>query len=85
MVRDIHVRVVDDRLAEAAKVRAKATHRSLSAYVRDLIERDLAQDKACRAMGDLLAEIAGDRERPHVPRTDTAATLADVHREPGIT
>lgn len=78
---NIQVRAVDERLAQAAKERAKYTHRSLSAYIRDLIERDLADDASRRGMRDLLSEIATDPERPQVPRVDTASALADVRHE----
>lgn len=82
MTTNIQVRGVDESLAAAAKARAHATHRSLSSYVRDLIERDLAESDARLAMRRLLREIADDRG-PRVSRDATAAALADVRREMG--
>lgn len=83
MATNIHVRAVDDRLAEAAKARAAATHRSLSSYVRDLIEQDIARHESRRAMAALLDEIAADAQRPQVSRSETAAALAAAKREIG--
>lgn len=82
MVTNIQVRAVDEGLARAAKAKAEATHRSLSAYIRDLIERDLAESEERRAMRELLAEIAAD-PTPPVPREVTAEALAQVRREMG--
>lgn len=80
MATNIQVRAVDDDLARAAKARAEATHRTLSAYIRDLIERDLAAHDAQSEMSRLLHEIRADGPR-HVSRDDTAAALAQVRSE----
>lgn len=77
MVTNIQVRAVEDELAAAAKRRADETHRSLSAYVRDLIAADVEQASADRAMQALLDEIA---ERPPWPRVDPAEVLAAVRQ-----
>ncbi|MGH8827806.1 MAG: FitA-like ribbon-helix-helix domain-containing protein [Jiangellaceae bacterium] len=82
MTTNIQVRGVDEKLALAARARADATHRSLSAYVRELIERDLAGSDSRLAMRRLLREIADD-PRPRVARDATPAALADVRREMG--
>jgi hypothetical protein len=83
MTTSIQVRGVVERLAAAAKARADATHRSLSAYIRDLIERDLAESDSRLAMRRLLPEIADD-PRPRVSRETTAAALAQVRGEVGV-
>lgn len=82
MTTNIQVRAVDERLARAAKERASATHRSLSSYIRDLIERDLAESDSREGMRRLLAEIA-DGPRPRVTREASAAALAQARREIG--
>lgn len=79
MTTNIQVRAVDDGLARAAKARADATHRSLSAYIRDLIERDLAEADSRTTMQRLLQEIADDA-RPRASRAATAEALAEVRR-----
>lgn len=83
MATNIHVRAVEDWLAEAAKARAAASNRSLSAYVRDLIVHDVDRYAARQAMNALLYEIAADTERPRVHRGSTAAALAEAKRDIG--
>ena len=80
---NIQVRAVDEQLAAAAKQRAERKGKSLSAYVRELIEHDLAADDRRRRMALLLAEIERDPDRPTIPRDQTAAALAAVRERLG--
>ncbi|MDF8264371.1 FitA-like ribbon-helix-helix domain-containing protein [Luteipulveratus flavus] len=81
MATNIQVRSVDDDLAEAAKRRAAETHRSLSAYVRDLIERDVAQHGARARMQGVLDEIRADVVRPQATRAQVLEALEQARRE----
>lgn len=81
-VADIQIRSVDERLAREAKARAAATHRTLSDYVKSLIEQDLRAASSVAQMELLLREIDSDPAAP-ADRNRTAAALADVRREMG--
>ncbi len=79
---DIQIRSVDEGLARQAKARAAQTHRSLSDYLKSLIEADLEAAGRADDMRRVLAEIADDREQL-ASRAETAAALAQVRREMG--
>lgn len=79
---DIQICSVDEGLARQAKARAAQTHRSLSDYLKSLIEADLAAAGRTDDMRRLLAEIEDDQEQP-VSRAETSAALAQVRREMG--
>lgn len=77
---DIQVRAVDERWIAAVKERAEDEGKSLPAYLRELIERDVAVDESRHRMAVLLAEIEGDPDRPAVSRAETAeARLSGAH------
>ncbi|MDQ3359514.1 MAG: hypothetical protein M3520_11965 [Actinomycetota bacterium] len=79
---DIQIRSVDEQLARDAKARAAETHRTLSDYVKALIEQDLRAARSRERMQRLLQEIdAGPHAR--VDRRQTAAALSDIRREMG--
>lgn len=80
---DIQIRSVDKEMAQAAKERAAATHRTLSDYVKDLIESDLEAQRTRTRMQALLAEIEAADHKP-VDLADTAAALATARDELGI-
>lgn len=80
---DIQIRSVDKEMAQAAKERATATHRTLSDYVKDLIKSDLESQRTRTRMQALLAEIDAAEHKP-VDRADTAAALATARGELGI-
>lgn len=82
MTTTVHVSSVDERLVEAVKARAAATHRTLSAYIVDLIEHDLTADQARLRMRRLLSEIQAD-PRPLLDRRATSAALHEVRRDMG--
>lgn len=80
---NIQVRSVDDALARAARERAAASHRSLSGYIKDLIERDLAESRARDALQAVLDEIEAD-EPWGVEEADVLAAVRDGRRDMGI-
>lgn len=84
MATNIHVRAVDDDLADAARRRADETHRSLSAYVRDLIADDLERAQPNHAMRALLSEIATDPNRGQVSHGDVLDALHQTRSEMGV-
>lgn len=79
---DIQIRSVDEGLARQAKARAAQTHRSLSDYLKSLIEADLEAAGRADDMRRVLAEIEDDREQL-ASRAETSAALAEVRREMG--
>lgn len=79
---DIQIRSVDEHLAREAKARAAQTHRTLSDYIKNLIQRDLEAAAQTQQMRALLAEIQADQQSL-VPRSSTASALAEVRREMG--
>lgn len=81
MTTEIQVRAVDEELAAAAKARAKATHRSVSAYIRDLIREDLARAAAQRQNRAVLDELATDHDRPRLTREQVDAALAEARHD----
>lgn len=81
MATDIQVRAVDDELAAAAKARARATDRSLSAYIRDLIREDVARAAAQRQNRAVLDELATDPDRPRLTREQVDAAVAEARRD----
>lgn len=83
MMADLQIRSVDEGLARQAKARAAQTHRSLSDYLKSLIEADLAAAGRADDMRRVLAEIADDKEQQLASRAETAAALAQVRREMG--
>lgn len=84
MSTNIQIRSVDEDLAAAAKERARATNRTLSDYVKDLIARDVDAHDDATHWQQLLSEIAADPDRPAVDRRETTAALRQVRRELGI-
>ncbi len=81
MATNIQVRAVDDDLAEAAKRRAAETRQSLSSYVRELIERDVAQHDSRAALRAVLDEIRDDTTIPRVSDDDVSVALEQARRE----
>lgn len=75
---------MDDDLAAAAKRRADETHRSLSAYVRDLIAADVEQASDHRRMRALLDEIAADPVRPRATHEQVMEALRQARADMGI-
>jgi plasmid stability protein len=84
MTTNIQVRAVDDDLAAKAKQRATQTHRSVSAYVRDLIAEDVARSESQNAMASLLEEISNDPDRPRVSHDDVLWAIGQARREMGV-
>lgn len=79
---DLQIRSVDEALARDAKARAAQTHRTLSDYVKNLIQRDLQTATQIQEMRALIAEIQEDKQTL-VSRASTASALAEVRREMG--
>jgi plasmid stability protein len=84
MTTNIQVRAVADDLAAKAKQRASQTHRSVSAYIRDLIAEDVARSETLSQNRAVLDEIANDPDRPRVSHDDVLWAIAQARREMGI-
>ena len=70
----LHLDVPDD-VAETAKSRAKAVGKSLSAYLADLVAKDVAGDWPEGFFEEVVGGWKGDLERPTQGRVDDREPL----------